>query len=382
MDPRIQELEQQVHDLRELLDKKDPSPNETTRMDELTAKIVDLEKAIHPPERKMIWGSQEIEGKVQEGVGLTKFMRAITNPAMHPEVMANVKAIMNEGTPAQGGYAVPEEFGNDIIRLETEASILRSIARIFPMSTLTRRIPRQLTNVTVTWTDEGVAKTPTKPTLDRLTQTALKLAAIVKFSDELLADNSVGIDQFVKEIIANAMALEEDRCGFAGNTDPFIGVLYAVGVNVVAMTGANLAADDIIDLIFGVTAGYRPGSSFVLSSQALQLVMKLKDANGQYLWQAPAGDQPAKIWTYPYKVSDQIPVNLGAGASSAILFGNWKKYLYVSDRGGYEVKSSISATDLGTNESAFMEDETWFRFKRRMSINVALPVAFSRMIVL
>jgi len=71
----------------------------------------------------------------------------------------------------------------------------------------------------------------------------------------------------------------------------------------------------------------------------------------------------------------------GLGAETAILYGNWKKYLWVSDRGGYEIYASRDASDFGTNESAFMLDETWFRFKRRMSINVALPVAFSRMLV-
>lgn len=381
---QIEELKQQVHDVRELLEKKHPSGREVEGMDELTKRIVELEKNInHPVEKKMVWAVPDASGKLPEnGISIGKYLKAVRDPHLYPEVMSHVKAILEEGTAAQGGYTVPQEYATEIIKLERGASIIRQLGRDFPMGTLTRNVPRQLTNVTVTWTDEGSAKTPTKPTFDRLQQVAKKLAAIVKFSDEVLEDNNVNLDRFIMEIIADGMALEEDRIAFVGNTgagDPFMGVNYAVGVNVVTQAGANLAGDDVINLIFGIGAGYRNGGTLVTSSHGLRLVMQLKDANGQYLWQAPAGNQPAKIWTFPYEVSDQIPSTLGTGTQTAMLFGNWNKYYYISDRGGYEVKSSISATDLGTNESAFMEDETWYRFKKRMSLDVALPVAFSRM---
>jgi HK97 family phage major capsid protein len=251
------------------------------------------------------------------------------------------------------------------------------------MQTLTRQVPRQLTNVTVTWTDEATAKTVTKPTFGQLTQTAKKLAAVVQMTDELLQDNSVELDNFVKELIAEAMAIEEDRVCFAGNTgggDPFNGVLYAAGVNTATMAGANLTADDIVDEIMSINAKYRTGATLVTSTTGLQLIMKLKDSQGRYLWQVPNGNQPPRIWTAPYEISDQIPTDLGTGTNeTAILWGNWKKYLWISDRGGYEVVASNSAADFNGNKSAFMSDETWFRFKKRMSLDVALPQAFVKM---
>ena len=378
----IEELGKQVYELKELLAKTNPSENENKRIDELVAKVAELEQKIHPPERKMVWGVPGSDGKMPEnGIFFADIMRAVTNPIMHPEVIAQLKTVMNEGTPAQGGYAVPEEFANEIIQLEAGESILRRIARLFPMASNIRRVPRQLTDVTVTWTDEAVAKTPTKPTLDRLTQTAHKVCAVVKMTDELLEDNSVGLDNFCKELVANAIGREEDRCGFVGNTDPFVGVLNAVGVNAVLQVGANLAADDLVNLIFGIGAGYRAGAKLVLSSHALRLISTLKDNQNRPLWQMPNESRPGNVYGMPYETSDQILSTYGLGAETAILYGNWKKYLWVSDRGGYEIYASRDASDFGTNESAFMLDETWFRFKRRMSINVALPVAFSRMLV-
>ena len=378
----IEELGKQVYELKELLAKAKPSENEDKRIDELIKQVAELEQKIHPPERKMIWAVPDKEGKVPEnGMFFADVLRAVANPIQHLDTIAQLKTVLNETTGSQGGYTVPEEFANEIIQLEAGESILRRIARLFPMGSLIRRVPQQLTDVTVTWTDEAVAKTPTKPTFGRVTQTAHKVAAVVKMTDELLADNSVGLDNFCKELVANAMGREEDRCGLVGNTDPFVGVLNAVGVNAVLQVGANLAADDLVNLIFGIGAGYRAGASLVMSSHALRLISTLKDNQNRPLWQMPNESRPGNVYGMSYEVSDQILSTYGAGAETAILYGNWKKYLWLSDRGGYEIYASKDASDFGTNESAFMLDETWFRFVRRMSINVALPVAFSRMLV-
>lgn len=397
-----EKLLQQVADLREILEMRFSPEKQKEEKDKLFAEVM---AAVHPPTRKMVFapggGRAEdhaiekaiADGKMPEnGVYLGQIVRAVamsnhqflSDAGLNP---AEEKTIMSEGTPAQGGYTVPVEYANEIIKLQRAGSILRRLARIFPMKTLTRLLPRQLTNVTVTWTDEGAVKTETKPTFSQLTQTAKKLAAIVKMTDELLEDNSVEIDQFIMELIAEAMGLEEDRVGFAGNTgagDPFMGVLYAVGVNAVLMGGATLTFDDIVDLIMALNAKYRQGATLVTSTTGLQVIMKIKDAQGRYLWQIPGAGQVPKIWTYPYEISDQLPVNLGAGTNQTpILFGNWKKSLFLSPRGGYEVFSSKSASDWvsGALVSAFTQDETWSRFKERLSIDVALPVAFSRMLI-
>lgn len=395
-----EKLLKQVADLREILEMRFSPEKQAEEREKLFAEVL---AKVHPPKRTMRFGpSKESpegksidklieDGKMPEnGVFLGQIIRAValsdhqflTEAGLN---LAEEKTIMSEGTPAQGGYTVPVEYSKEIIKLERAGSILRQLARGFPMGSLTRLLPRQLTNVTVTWTDEGAVKTETKPTFGQLTQTAKKLAAIVKMTDELLEDNSVELDQFIMELIAEAMGLEEDRVGFAGNTgagDPFMGVLYAAGVNAVTMAGANVTGDDVIDLIMSINAKYRQNATLITSTNGLKLIMKLKDSTGQYLWMRPAGNYPPTIWNEKYVISDQIPVNLGTGTNeTAILWGNWKKHFFLSDRGGYEVFSSKSASDWvgGALTSAFTQDETWSRFKKRMSLDVALPVAFARL---
>lgn len=379
MDPKeLEQLQKSVDELKDAF-----SADEAKKEEAIYNRVMDK---VNPPQRKMSWAINATE-KDGKKVCLAQFLKAVTpgkEQMVNSDVRAHVKATMVEGTDSLGGYTVPEEYSNEIIKLEEQESIIRQIARIFPMNTDVRNLPRQLTNVAVTWTGEGSAKTETNPTFDRLVQTAKKLAAVVKMTDELLEDNTAQLDRFIMQLVAEAMAREEDRVALAGDVsgagDPFNGVLYAAGVNPVTMAGANVIGDDIIDLIMSLNSKYRMGATLITSTLGLKHIMKLKDQNDQYLWAPPTASAPGTIWGVPYMISDELPVNLGTGTDETpILFGNFKKHFFVSDRGGYEVKSSISASDIVNSQSAFMEDETWFRFKKRMSLDVALPQAFSKL---
>lgn len=332
---------------------------------------------------KMAWAVPgKPAGDGVKAIGFGKFLTAIKQNDLG--FLAEMKAAtgMSEGTDADGGYTVPVEFSNEIIPLIRMASIARRIANIFPMGSKTRTFPRQLTHPTVTWTGEGVNKTLTKITFEQLTQTAKKLAAIVALTDELLEDNAVGLDSYLFQSVADAFGREEDRVAFAGNTgagDPFMGVLYATGVNDVTMAAGSLSYPDLVDLIFAVPAQYRPGSRFVLPGSLIQLSMKMVDDNNRPVWQPSLSEgQPTRILGYPVEETDVIPSDLGTGDDeSAALFGNFGKYLFLSPRGSYKVDASNAATD-GTNH-AFLKNETWYRFEERLSIDVALPDAFARM---
>lgn len=386
IDPKaFEDLAKTVAAMRETMESR--YGDRTKESDALFAKVKDM---INPPKRKMIWS---VDGKSPDqetkAFGMGRFMNAVRkkDDAFLKEMQPINKATLIEGTDSLGGYTVPEEFANQIIKLERESSIIRRLARQVPMGTDTRNVPTQLTNVSATWEGESDQIATTNPTFARTVQVAKKLSALTKFSNEVLADNNVGLDGFIKEIIAEAFALEEDRVGLAGgvdeNSDPFDGILYADDVKVLVQAGGSLDYDDVINLPFEVDSPYRVGALYITSSQGLKLIIKLKDAQGRYIWSAPITGAPGMINNYPYEVSDQIPITLGAGASTALMFGNLKKHFWFSDREGMSVLSSEHASDWigGVLESAFAHDETWFRFRKRMALTVMQPIAFARMIV-
>lgn len=379
----MQELSEKVKSLSEAVATKfssaAPAQAEAEK-DKLVERILELEKGIKTIQqqkviRKMAWavkGAQLSEGV--KGVTFGQFLKAVEKrddsffADMGIEKSANGQ---NETTSADGGYLVPVEYANEIVKLELANSIARRICRIFPMGSLTRTIPRQLTNPTVTWVNEAGVIPKTKVTFEQFSQTAKKIACIIPVTAELLADNNVNLDTFLFQVVAEAIGREEDRVAFVGNNDPFYGVLYATGVNSVSMAGATGGWGDLVDLMYTATAPYRADSRFVIGTDALRLIMKMQDDQGRPIWSMPVTGFPGTVFGRPYDESDLL--------GSSIIYGNFGKYLWISDRGGYEVKGSDSASDANAGAgSAFTQDEIWYRFKRRENIMVVQPSAFSK----
>lgn len=396
MDKEIMEkLAGAVNDLKETITARFASPDPKKREEE-TQKLVDnvLSKLSEAglrkeaPKRKMTWAlpNQKVE-EGQEKIQFRQFLKGVYNKDTKwlKEVGLKAPTGMNEGTDADGGYTVPTEFATEIIRLERIQSIARSICRNFPMGTLTRKVPKQLTNPNVYWVGESSAPSAkTKVTLGQVTQTAKKVIGIAPLTNELLEDNNVNIDDFLIQVVAEAVAREVDRVIFAGDvsgaSDPFNGVLFASGVNSVSLAGATLAYKDLISLYMSPKAPYRLRGKWVLSGTALEKIMKLVDDNNRPIWTMPVEGAPGRIIGKSYFETDQIPDTLGTGSDqTGILFGAFDQ-VWISDRGEYRVSASESASD-SAGASAFELDEIWYRFIRRMSLDVANAEALSKLLI-
>jgi|GEM_PF-668835 len=313
--------------------------------------------------------------------GMRNFLLAAKE--RHP-MLADAKALMVEGAPASGGYLVPTEFSYEVIRLLRDASPIMRLANVLPMSTWKRQLPRQLTNVSIGWVSEAGTKPTTSPTFGQLEQVAKVMAAVIKCTDELLRDSAINLTAFLSELISEAMALEIERVALTGAVgpvgmtgDPFAGVLYSSGVNVVSMSGASVSFDDIAELIFSQSGVYSQGATIVLNRTGLKKLLKIRDTVGNYIWQPPAGNIPATIWNVPYEICPTLPNTLGDGSQTVAIFGRFDKGLFISPREGMAVKVSQDAYDAGDASNAFMQDQTWLRFTQALSIDVAQPALFS-----
>lgn len=377
------DLATQIKNLTEVITAKFSKVEPTDEAKLLAARVQALEdeKKQKSLKRKMIWAITGKEPNAdEEKIHFVKYLRAIAKN--DHAFLAEVKAAtgMSEGTDADGGYLVPTEVANFIMPLIRMNSIARRICRILPMGGKTRTIPSQLTNPTITWTGEGVNKTLTKVTLENITQTAKKLAAIVALTDELLED-APETEAFVIDAVAKAFGREEDRVAFVGDvtgaSDPFDGVYYMAGVNSVSMTGAALGYGDLVALIYAVGPQYRTGSRLVLDTTAIQAAMTMVDDNNRPIWSPSIQEgAPPRILGFPYEETDVLSA---IGGQNPALFGNFGEYLILSPRGSYKVDSTNAGTD-GTNHG-FLKNETWFRFEERLAITVAVPAAFSKMLV-
>ena len=394
-----------LHELRQTLDSKISS----CITEEKAQKIIsDLINKVHPAQSKAVLPTTEdallerfatfaVKGKFapekpwtseygRKFGNMRNFLLAAKN---NPAIIEGQKAVLSEGTNNVGGYLVPTEFSNEVIRLMTDASPIMQIANILPMSAWKRQIPKQLTNLQDGWVAESGTKTISNPTFGQIEQTAKVLATVIKCTDELIRDSAKNLTQFLSEIVAEAMALEIERVALLGDgsTDPFYGVLKTSGVNAVSMASSTVSFDDISNLIFSLNETPAKDGVIVLSRAGLAKLMQLKDLNGQYVWCPPSATSPAKIWNVPYVVCSQIPnevtsvSTLTGGDKTIAFFGRFNKNLLISPREEMTVKVSQDAAAWNSTdsslESAFMTDQTWLRFTQALSINVTYGNAFS-----
>ena len=103
-------------------------------------------------------------------------------------------------------------------------------------------------------------------------------------------------------------------------------------LGVTAASATAITVDEIMDLFYSLKSPYRKNAVFVMNDSTVKAIRKLKDGNGQYLWQPSiTAGQPDTILNRPVKTSAYVPT-IAAGAKT-IAFGDFS-YYWVADRQG------------------------------------------------
>src|SRR5262249_34821442 len=91
-------------------------------------------------------------------------------------------------------------------------------------------------------------------------------------------------------------------------------------------TTTDIGADGLIEAKYSLKGNYWPRARWIWSREAVKRIRKMKDGNGQYLWQAGlAGGQPDTILDVPYSVSEYAPNTFTTGLYVGII-GDLNQY--------------------------------------------------------
>lgn len=129
----------------------------------------------------------------------------------------SVNNLMSSGDNSKGGFFVPDEMSQTLIRLREERGVFPQFANRVPMGADIIRIPRLLSDVTAYWTGEGVEITASDAGLGEAELMARKLGALTKVSSELDQDAVVEIGDMIVQSMAYSMADKIDEAGFNGD---------------------------------------------------------------------------------------------------------------------------------------------------------------------
>lgn len=289
---------------------------------------------------------------------------------------------LSGGVDAEGGYLVAPEFASEILRLVATTGLYRRVARVVPMKTDEINFGKLASGITVYWPGENASITLSEPSFGQLKLTAKILAGYTEAPETLLDDASSELGQFIADLFIEGIAKEEDRVGFVGNTgsgDAFMGILRASGTVSKVMDAtktktSDITADNLLDLQTTVPDGAREDCRYFMSPTVFDAVRKLKDSQGNYIWQAPVAGAPGTIWGKPYELSERFPAYSTSAQVSLpfVAYGN-PRNLMLGDRKQLAVRSSDVAG------STFQKIQTAIRVHERIAIG-SYGEAFAKLV--
>ena len=247
----------------------------------------------------------------------------------------NVMNALQIGTDSEGGYLVPDEYERTLVRGLEEENVLRKMCTVIQTSSGDRKIPIAASHGTASWVYEEGLIPESDDSFGQISIGAHKVATMIKVSDELLQDNVFNIEEYISGEFARRIGAAEEEAFITGNgTGNPTGLLHATNGAATGVTtaGTSVTADELIDLVHSVKSVYRNKSVFLLNDSTLKTIRKLKDGQGQYLWQPGLKEgQPDMLLNYSLVTSPFMP-EIAAG-NKVILFGDFKSY-WIADRQG------------------------------------------------
>ncbi|MCD8330954.1 MAG: phage major capsid protein [Oscillospiraceae bacterium] len=299
-----------------------------------------LEQEMNAPVSAPITAKPETP-KVDQKAGRASdaYMTAFWNQ-MRNRTNYEIRNALSEGVDTEGGYLVPDTFERTLIQTLNDELVFRQLAHTFTTSSGVHKIPVVSAKGTASWVEENAAIPETTDTFGQLTIGAHKLAALIKVSEELLNDSAFDLESYFRMEFARRIADAEEEAFLIGDGDgkPY-GILddaEGADVGVTAASGTDIAADEIITLYYSLRAPYRKHSVWLMNDSTISAIRKLKDNNGQYMWQPSLREgAPDTLLGKPVYTSVSVP-NIEAG-SKVMAFGDLS-YYWIGDRAGISFK--------------------------------------------
>lgn len=330
-DAAYTKMEQEITDLGK----------EIARLERQEALDAELNRPVNKPLTGKPGGKADTDGAEDKtGRASDEYKKNFWNAMRSKAPMPNVTNALQIGTDSEGGYLVPDEYERTLVEALEEENVFRQMAKVIQTSSGDRKIPVVATKGTASWIDEEGAFPESDDSFGQVSIGAYKLGTMIKVSEELLNDSVFDLQSYISREFARRIGAKEEEAFFTGNgTGKPLGVLAATGgaeTGVTAASSTAVTADELMDLYYSLKSPYRKKSVWVLNDSTIKAIRKLKDSNGQYLWQPSlTAGTPDTILGRPVKTSAYMPA-IAAGAKT-IAFGDFS-YYWIADRQGRSFK--------------------------------------------
>lgn len=163
------------------------------------------------------------------------------------------------------------------------------------------------------------------------------LARRLKVSRKLIRASAINVDALVRQRLAYKFAISEEKAFVSGSgageplglftaSDSGIGTSRDVSTG---NTDTAITMDGLINSLYALKAQYRSRAEWLFHRDALKQIRKLKDGEGQYLWQPSTQlGTPDLLLGKPYLESEYVPSTFTSGKYVGLL-GDFSQYWIV-----------------------------------------------------
>lgn len=267
--------------------------------------------------------------------------------AMDPEARAVLRAGFAKvehraqtTSATAGGYSVPTELMNILVKSmaawgpmydENVATVITTAgggAMTMPTVNDTSGTAVAHTEGTTLTDDGGVDVTFGQKTLGAYPFNT----EWIRVSKELADDSIFAMEQVLGDLLGERLGrLANSKLTTGSGSSDVLGIVTGSTAGRTSASTTAITSDEIIDLLHSVDPAYRqsPKAAFMFNDSTLAAIRKLKDGDGNYLWQMGNVQQgvPGTLLGYRYYINQAMAsIPASASASRVMIFGDLGKF--------------------------------------------------------
>lgn len=287
----------------------------------------------------------DIQGDPEYSKGFKAFMRR------GEKGIVEFEAAMSKGVDSEGGLLAPIEWDRTIGEKLKRISPMRANSRVITISVAGFKKYFGDRNVGSGWVGETASRpATTTPTIGVVDFTPGEIYANPAITQQLLDDAAVDLEQWLGDEVDTEFARQEGIAFISGDgvNKPYGILQYVTGGAAAARhpygaiqvvnsgAAATLTGDGIIDFMYDLPSEFEPNAKLYINRSSLRVARKLKDGQGNYLWQpAYTAGEPQTVNGAPIVQMPDMPVV--AAGNIAALYGDMEATYLVIDRVGIRV---------------------------------------------
>lgn len=333
----------QFDDYMSEYDKLDTEIRQYEKDCERKKKLEDAEKELSKPQNEPIGRQAPGNGEDRANPRATEEYRAAFR-----RYLRNGASRLSEGemralqadSETLGGYIVtPQQFITELLKAVDDQVFVRQFATKYPSGAEGIGVPTLDTDVSDSdWTSE--LATGNEDSALAFGKRELKphpLAKRIKVSNKLMRASVFDIESFIRARLAYkfGVTLEKAYMTGTGSQQP-LGIFTASANGITTArdvstgnTTTSIQTDGLIEAKFSIKGQYWPRLRWIFHRDAVKQIRKLKDGQGQYIWQPGVTTTlPDRILDLPYHISEYAPNTFTSGQYVGII-GDFSFYWIV-----------------------------------------------------